>query len=233
MVFERLVYAQLYSFLQKRNLLTGSQSGFRPGHSAQDLVLKVVDDWRGYLDDDEIVGSLFIDLTKAFDSIDHQLMLLKLQNIGVDGIELACFQNYLHGCMQCVAISEARSSLKPISSGVRQGSTLGPLPAVVSSCNIQLYADDTIVYCHGKTADEVKQKLTVGFQTVVQWLQQNCLTVNIKKTHSMFLGRKKRCSEIQHLCVKHDGRILRNEQTARYLGVFLDTSCAGNSTLTL
>ena len=58
--------------------LTGSQSGFRPGYSAQDLVLRVVDDWRGYLDDDEIVGSLFIDLTKAFDSIDHQLMLLKL-----------------------------------------------------------------------------------------------------------------------------------------------------------
>ena len=55
----------------RKNLLTGSQSGFRPGHSAQDLVLKVVDDWRGYLDDDEIVGSLFIDLTKAFDSIDQ------------------------------------------------------------------------------------------------------------------------------------------------------------------
>ena len=172
-----------------------------------------------YLDDDEIVGSLFIDLTKAFDSIDHQLMLLKLQNIGVDGIELAWFRNYLRGRMQCVAIGKARSSLKPISSGVPQGSILGPLlliifmnnlPVVVSSCDIQLYADDTVAYCHGKTADEVKQKLTVGFQTVVQWFQQNRLTVNIKKTHIMFLGRKKRCSEIQHLCVEDDGRTLRN-----------------------
>ena len=115
-VFEKLVCGQLYSFLLERNLLTGSQSGFRPGHSAQDLVLKVVDDWRGYLDNDEIVGSLFIDLTKAFDSIDHQLMLLKLQNMGVDGIELAWFQNYLCGRMQCVAIGKARSSLKSISS---------------------------------------------------------------------------------------------------------------------
>ena len=126
----------------ERNLLTGSQSGFRPGHSAQDLVFKVVDDWRGYLDDDEIVGSLFIDLTKAFDSIDHQLMLLKLQNIGVDGIELPWFQNFLCGRMQYIAIGKARSFLKPISSGVPQGLILGPLlfiifmnnlPAVVSS----------------------------------------------------------------------------------------------------
>ena len=118
-VFERLVYAQLYSFLLERNL-----------------------------DNDEIVGSLFIDVTKAFDSIDHQLMLLKLQNIGVDGIELAWFRNYLHGRMQCVAIGKAKSSLKPISSGVPQGSILGPLlfiifmnnlPAVVSSCNISSY----------------------------------------------------------------------------------------------
>ena len=158
------VVVKVYSFLLERNLLTGSQSGFTPGHSAQDLVLKVVDDWRGHLDNHEIVGSLFIDLTKAFDSIDHQLMLQKLQNMGVD-IELGWFQNYLCGHMQCVAIGKARSSLKPISSGVPQGLILGLLlfiifmnnvPAVVSSCNIQLYADDTIMYCHGKTVDEVK-----------------------------------------------------------------------------
>ena len=77
------------------------------------------------------------------------------------------------------------------------------LPAVVSSCNIQLYADDTIVYCHGKTVDEVKQNLTVGFQTVIQWFQQNCLTVNIKERtettikslHPKFMAnsKKERC----------------------------------------
>ena len=153
------------------------------------LVLKVVDDWRGYLDNDEIVGSLFIDVTKAFDSIDHQLMLLKLQNIDVDGIELAWFRNYLHGRMQCVAIGKAKSSLKPISSGVPQGSILGPLlfiifmnnlPAVVSSCNIQLYADDTIVYCHGKTVDEVKQNLTVN------WLPDSCPMVPTELSYGQY-----------------------------------------------
>ena len=75
--------------------------------------------------------------------------------------------------------------------------------------HIQLYADDTIMYCHGKTVDEVKQKLTVGFQTVVQWFQQNQLMVNMKKTHTMFLGRKERHSETEHLCVEHDGQTLK------------------------
>ena len=68
---------------------------------------------------------------------------------------------------------------------------MNDLPAVVSSCDIQLYADDTIVYCHGKTVDEVKQKLTADFQTVVQWFQRNRLMVNRRPMHSMFLGKKR------------------------------------------
>ena len=67
---------------------------------------------------------------------------------------------------------------------------MNDLPAVVSSRDIQLYADDTIVYCHGKTVDEVKQKLTADFQTVVQWFQRNRLMVNRRPMHSMFLGKK-------------------------------------------
>ena len=71
---------------------------------------------------------------------------------------------------------------------------MNDLPAVVSSRDIQLYADDTIVYCHGKTVDEVKQKLTADFQTVVQWFQRNRLMVNRRPMHSMFLGKKDRTS---------------------------------------
>ena len=71
-----------------------------------------------------------------------------------------------------------------------------------------------------------KQKLTAGFQTVVQWFQQNCLMVNIKKTQVCFY-RKKRRSEIQHLCVEHDGWTLRNEQQGTLVSSLM-TSCAGN-----
>lgn len=153
-VFEHLVCSQLHSYLHEFNLLTDSQSGFRPGHSTQDLILKVVDDWRVSLDKDNIVGTLFIDLSKAFDSINHQLLLSKLEGIGVHGAKLAWFQSYLCERMQCVSIGKARSSLRSISSGVPQGSILGPLlfvvfmnnlPSEVRTCETQLYADDTIL----------------------------------------------------------------------------------------
>lgn len=129
------------------------------------------------LDNNDIVGTLFIDLSKPFDSIHHQLLLSKVGGVGVHGAELAWFQSYLCDRMQCVCIGEAKSSLRLISSRVPQGSILGPLlfivfmnnlPAEVMTCETQLYADDTILYCHGKTVDEVRQKLIVGFETANQ-----------------------------------------------------------------
>ena len=96
------------------------------------------------------------------------------------------------------------------------------LPAEIMSCETQLYADDTILYCHGKTVDEVRQKLTVAFQTANQWFQENCLRVNFKKTHTMFLGRKRRQCELEEPHIEHDGQPIRNERTAKYLGVLID-----------
>lgn len=96
------------------------------------------------------------------------------------------------------------------------------LPAEIMTCETQLYADDTILYCHGKMVDEVRQKLTVGFETANQWIQENSLRVNFKKTHTMFLGRKRRQHDLEHLHIEHDGQPLRNEQTAKYLDVLID-----------
>ncbi len=99
-VFERIVHRQLYSYLEENQLLHQEQSGFRPHHSTMDALLKVTDNFRKALDANELLGAVFIDLSKAFDSIDHELLLQKLESYGIHDSGLRWFQNYLSGRRQ-------------------------------------------------------------------------------------------------------------------------------------
>ena len=94
-VLERLVHRQLYAYLQENNLLHATQFGFRPGHSTQDVLVSLVDEWREVLDDDKLVGTIFMDLSKAFDMVDHSILLQKLAKYGIGGVEMSWFPGYL------------------------------------------------------------------------------------------------------------------------------------------
>ena len=94
-VFESIVHQQLYSYLEKNKILREEQTGFRPNRSTQDILLRTVDDWRGALDDGDVVATVMIDLSKAFDTINHGLMLKKLWAYGVRGVEFSWFKDYL------------------------------------------------------------------------------------------------------------------------------------------
>ena len=132
-VFESLVHKQVYSYFSSNNLLSPAQSGFRPGHSTQDLLIKVTEDWKFALDSDEIVGITFIDLCKALDSIDHTLLLAKLRAYGFDDVSINWFTNYLSNRQQRVVLDNVYSDWAAVHRGVPQGSVLGPnnLPNVI------------------------------------------------------------------------------------------------------
>ena len=110
-IHERIVFDQLYDYLQEHSLLTPYQSGFRPGHSTQDVLIKTMDDWRKELDSDHIVSALFVDLGKVFDTIDHELLLEKLDMLfGVRDEEKMWFQAYLENQLPRVLSGHSSSS---------------------------------------------------------------------------------------------------------------------------
>ena len=130
--------------------------------------MKTIDDWRNALDKIECVGAVFVDLSKAFDTIDHGLLLQKMLCYGVKCKEYQWFSNYLKGRKQRVALDGTMSQWVEVVRGVPQGSVLGPLlflvfvndlPGMTSKCNINIYADDVAIYCSGKDINEVTASL--------------------------------------------------------------------------
>ena len=94
-VFEKLVHLQLYAYLQEHNILHRAQSGFRPDHCTQDVIVASVDDWRRGLDNNYLVGVVLVDISRAFDSISHDLLLCKMDHYGIRGEAKRWFQSYL------------------------------------------------------------------------------------------------------------------------------------------
>ncbi len=125
-VFEKLIYNQLSHYLDLNKILSCSQSGFWPNFSTTTALLKFTSDVFSSFDSDQLTGAIFIDLSKAFDMVDHYLLLDKLYSIGFSQNALFWFNSYLHNCRQCVSIQGSQSDYLVVDKGIPQGSTLGP-----------------------------------------------------------------------------------------------------------
>ena len=141
---EWCIATRLLDHLSVHNILTPFQSGFRPNHSTEDVLLRTVEDWRFDVDRGKAVAAVFIDFTKAFDSISHSLLLRKLHTIGVVDTALCWFQDFLSNRRQRVVINGHSSSWLYVQQGVPQGSIYtNDMPSVVTKASINMYADDT------------------------------------------------------------------------------------------
>ena len=147
---------QLKEFLYTNAILSTYQSGFRKKHSTITTALKVVNDVSVALDKRQHCASLFIDLSKAFDTVDHDVLKLRLLNSGLSEQAVAWFSNYLSNRSQCIKYDGLCFDIATIYKGVPQGSVLGPLLFTiyinnlghnVSDANLHFYADDTVIYC--------------------------------------------------------------------------------------
>ena len=186
---------------------------FRPAHCTQDVLPETVDDWRESLDYGECVGTALIDLSRAFDSIDHKLLLKKLSAYEIVNEEYRWFLNDLSDRMQRVSVNGTYSGWTPVSVGVPQGSIIGPLlflvflndlPTVVTSCTINLYIDDTTIYYANRDADNITQTINADLQLIATW----------KAARSR--------AELNN--VQINGTTIPKQKSIKYLGVTMETT---------
>lgn len=228
-VIEKTVAEQLVAHLNKENLLHPMQFGFRANHSTGTACCYLLEVIKSSLDKGGVVGALFLDLRKAFDTVNHSVLLSKLSSFKLSANVLNWIQSYLLGRSQCVRINDKTSSLKACGLGVPQGSILGPLlfsayindlPSVCDGVGTLMYADDTVLYTTGKDPEQAAAKLSLAMEKVTQWLQYSRLTLNTEKTVTMYFSKKQRNTVFPNMYV--NGEIIKNVNEFKYLGVILD-----------
>lgn len=244
-ILERLIYNRLINFLNKYNLISKSQYGFRSGKSTNDAILEVSEFVVTNLDKGNKVLGIFLDLAKAFDTVSIPLLMSKLERLGIRGVELQLFRDYLSNRTQCVTIGDNVSDYLDIQYGVPQGSILGPVLFLVyindlldlhlTQGKLICYADDTVLLFSGSTWDTTFQLAQSGFNEVSKWLRRNVLTLNAEKTTYITFAMRStglpspayyikahRCDN----CYSQSCACptLRSTTSVKYLGLLLDSS---------
>ena len=187
-VFERIVYEQLYAYLKEHDILCENQSRFCANHSTVTALLEATDSWAYNVDNGKINGVIFLDLKKAFDTVDHQILLSKLNYYGIHCKSFKWFQSYLENHTQKCSVNGLLSNSCSLTCGVPQGTILGPLlflfyinhlPNCLSNCKPRMYADDTHLTYAGSNLENVQFCLNEDLANVLNWLQDFGCDINI------------------------------------------------------
>ena len=198
-ILKRLMYNRFLSFVIKHSLLYKYQFGFRKGYSTNFATITLIDKISPALDEGNYVLSIFLYLSKAFDTVNHSILCKKLEFYGIREIALDWIRNYLSDRSQYVEYNNDTSEMKTVTCGVPQGSMLGPLLFIlyvndiylVSSCLYSIvFADDTNVFLSGNDPDVLSEIMNKELCKLFKWLKANKLSLNVKKTHYILFRSK-------------------------------------------
>jgi hypothetical protein len=237
-VLERIIYDQVESYLTENKLLYTHQSGFRRKYSTDTCLLHLTDFIKFEMDKGNYVGMVLLDLQKAFDTVDHDVLLMKLEAMGFSSDVTHWFRSYLSSRTQMVNVSGILSSSANITCGVPQGSILGPLlfliyvndmEAVVRN-KLLLYADDSGILVSGKDIQYITSQLTDDLTSISKWLTDNKLSLHLGKTESILFASKPKLRSCDKLDIVCNETSISSTKSVKYLGVNLDQSLSGEST---
>ena len=230
-IIEKLIYNKIFSFLVRYDILYKSQYGFRKGHNTTQATLDFLQTIEKAMKENELAIGIFCDLSKAFDTLDHEILLSKLDHYGIRGSWLKWLKSYLSNRQQFVEMDGKQSHLLPITVGVPQGSILGPLlfliyindlPAAVSDLTPIMFADDTNLVIKGKDLPELIKTINNELKHLSDYFKANKLKLNADKT-KLVCFRKKGVKLTKDLIdIKLDGTKLQCESSATFLGITLD-----------
>ena len=208
LIFQKLVFERLYSFLTTHSILYDYQFGFRPQRNTTQAILSLIEFITDALGNRQCLAGIFLDLLKAFDTLDHSMLLSKLNKYGIRGIALSWLNGYLYLRSQYVSINGVNSVHKHVNCGVPRGSILGPLLFVIyindlpnssSKFKFVLYADDIALLYRGSNMYNMIQDMTNELHKLISWFNTNKHPLNTDiLTFIIFHSHQKQCSLSKH-----------------------------------
>ena len=229
-ILEKLFDKRLDAFIDKYELLSNSQYGFRSNRSTSLALIELLEEITTSLDNKKNVIGVFIDLKKAFDTVNHKILLQKLEHYGIRGMLLNWFESYLTDRKQYVFYNGVSSDLKTISCGVPQGSVLGPLlfliyindlPNISDKLQFFLFADDTNIYYESNDLKNLEKTVNEELKKLSLWLNLNRLALNISKTNFVIFRSSQKVPNHSVTLLMNKKALLQKDHV-KYLGVLLD-----------
>ena len=239
-LLERLVARQLVDYLSAADLLPELQSAYRAHHSVETAVLKVLGDMLQALDTGDVAVLALLDLSAAFDTVDHAILLRRLEtSYGLGGGVLGWFTSYLGGRTQYVRCGGSVSDLMELLCGVPQGSVLGPILFLLYTADLlrlivghglhpHLYADDTQIYGSSSpvAVPQLQEKLSACIDDVAMWMCSNRLQLNASKTEVLWSASSRRQDQLPRVAVRVGSDYVTPVNSVRDLGIYLDSDAS-------
>ena len=227
-ILEKLMYTRTITFLMNANILSNFQFGFREKHTTTHAILHLVDKISSALEARMHTVGVFLDYSKAFDTVNHYILIDKLCHYGVRGIALDWFRSYLTNRKQFVSLNGIDSDMRDVTCGVPQGSLLGPLLFIVYINDFQLsakmlsfilFADDSSVFFSHRNPQTLLQTVNSELTNATLWIQANKLSLNLKKTNYMLFSNS---LSILPGNVMFNGVEIERVSTFKFLGLHID-----------